>query len=526
MSQQLTGFFHPATDPLSTIKNQAGYLSTTINSFNQQFRRQAANLISGKGNTDFQGIGADTFSKAIEYYLEISNQHSSMLEQTSTITQTCISQITVAVDTANAKNLNGTLVGYVLGRVTLDEVIQHGSTPIEIVLQEIRSTLHKMQVDIQNYANDTANAGKSFGQAFSDFFHGNFGGAWHDLQQSGGDFIASLGDFAQFGLDNLDLVWESVFELTAAALIQCAQEVWQAVNTCASAISDLVAKVAHFISDLVKDEQTFMTDLHKGDYTGALNVILKDFIDPELSMMGLQQVSASQIEEIIKEQAPGLWAWLQSLPWWVVPIVLAAIAATIVGIMVTRMFIIQAALANMGVTVTKGQIWSLLWKGYSNQSIEAILRTTSVQNSEGMTRTITNPDGSLHTFTAHTMREHVGISDASMINTTSQNNRAGGKGVQTSFPDLAIAQNAVNYAIAHSSVLQDFIRHGAAGSSAHDVQCSTSLDFGHGYVRIIDRRGRIQTPPRRIGPLHCVYVLIAKNIFGVPYIEDAYPTES
>lgn len=525
MSQRLTSFVQPATDPLSTIKDQVGQLSSAINIFNGQFQRQAANLISGNGQFGFQGTGADAFNKSIEYYLSISSQHSSVLEQAATITQTCITQISQAVDTANTKNLNSYLVNYVLGRVTLDEIIQQGSTPVEVVIQEIRGTLHKMQQDIQNYANDSANAGKSFGQAFSDFFHGNFSGAWQDLQQSGGDFVASLGDLSQYGIDNLDLLWESVFELTAAALIQCASDIWQAVNRCASSISDLTTKAVQFIEGLAKDEQALFNDLQRGDYTAALNELLKDFIDPELAAMGLQPVSASQVGEYIQQQMPGFWDWLKKLPKWIVIVVLVVMAIAIIGYFVVRILVIQAALKRMGVTATNGQIWSLLWKGYSNKVIEAILSTTSVLKSEGMNRTITNPDGTLHTFTGHTRKEHVGVSDASMIATTSKNNKDNGKGVQTSFPDLATAQNGVNYTIAHSSILQDFILHGAANGSAHDIQCNKSQNFGHGYVRRLNKRGKVLTPPRRIGPLHCVYVLIAKNIFGIPYIEDAYPTE-
>jgi predicted nucleotide-binding protein len=151
MSQRLTSFVVPATDPLSTMKGQLGHLSTSIKNFDGQLQRQAAHLTSGNGNADFQGLTADAFSKAIEYYLNISTQHTSVLEQAATIMQTCVTEISSAVSTANAKNLNDILVNYVLDRVTLDEVLQQGSPPVEAVLNEMRQKLKEMVQSIQKF---------------------------------------------------------------------------------------------------------------------------------------------------------------------------------------------------------------------------------------------------------------------------------------------------------------------------------------------------------------------------------------
>jgi hypothetical protein len=257
---------------------------------------------------------------------------------------------------------------------------------------------------------------------------------------------------------------------------------------------------------------------------GALNEILKDLINPELSLMGLQQVQSSQIFDIIKEQSPGLWAWLQSLPWWAWAAAIAVIVAIIVGAMVVRMFIIQAALAAKGITASKGQIWSLLWQGYSNQSIEYILSVAGVQASQGQSFTRRRRRGS-YTAYGHGMN-HVTIGDPATKDAAMYAAVASGtKPTETTFPDLATAQKAANYAIAHNSGLQTFIDTGAPNSEAWaTVDLPPALGrncYGYTYDSTLP-------PPhvRKIGPpLKRVRIGLFKDASGRVYIFDIYPTQ-
>jgi hypothetical protein len=530
MLQQLADFVTPITDPFAQMQGHFMQLSTSLQTMNTRLRSQSQTLTTGSGNEGFQGLGAQAFSAAITYYIGISNQHAAVLEQAAGAIQTCNTQLLNAVGVASASNPNVIIVNYVLDRVTLNEVVEQGSTPVEIVLQQLRQTLNDMVQRARAYGNDLAKAGQDFGHAFVDFFSGHFSAAGHDLEQSGSAFLQSWGDLGQFLLDTGEVVWESVFELTAAALIQCAQEIWQAVKTCANKISSLVAKAVQDIkglettaSQIVRDDPTYMNDVRTKDFSGAINIILQDIINPELKKDGLQPLSASQIEEIIKQQSPGLWQWIQSHPWYVVAIVLVTIVIAVVGTMVVRMFQIQSALSAKGITASKGQIWSLLWQGYSNQQIEYILTVASVHDSQGVTFGKPSKKGKLPSGHGENHIIGVGTSDSAMQQRVG--NGHGHPPADTAFPDATTAQQAANYAIAHSSVLQNFIDTGAPDLTVWDtVDIPRSIGKNcYGYVY----DPTLPWPhARKIGPpLLRVRIGLFKDASGRVYIFDIYPVQ-
>lgn len=171
-----------------------------------------------------------------------------------------------------------------------------------------------------------------------------------------------------------------------------------------------------------------------------------------------------------------------------------------------------------GLVVDQADVEDLVRAGYDRATILAMLRAGNLKTSEG--KTYTTPGG--YTYTGHAM-SHVGISDAVLKDQTSKNNRAGGKGLATSFPDEAKAQAAVNFAIAHSAKLQAFLRAAVPNSTIQETICDSSRDFGYGYQRNTLPNGTID-PPTFLPHLHCVTVWMAVDASGNAFVVDAYPT--
>jgi hypothetical protein len=176
-------------------------------------------------------------------------------------------------------------------------------------------------------------------------------------------------------------------------------------------------------------------------------------------------------------------------------------------------------IAKMMNTLTTAQKHSIINQAiedkFSKQSIEAILKTANLVASEGM-QYITSGG---HVYPGHTLLDHVGVSDATLRDKTS--NRKG-KGCKTTFPDLATAQNAVNFAIANSTRLQDFIRAAIPHTDDGAIVCSLYKDFGCGYRRNIVDATTID-PPTYFPHVRCVYVWLAVNANGKVFVADAYP---
>jgi hypothetical protein len=179
---------------------------------------------------------------------------------------------------------------------------------------------------------------------------------------------------------------------------------------------------------------------------------------------------------------------------------------------------IMADASKEGLVVDQRDVEALVRAGYDRNTILAMLRAGNLKTSQGMT--YTTPGG--YVYTGHAM-SHVGVSDTDLKDLTSKNNKSGGKGLATSFPDEATAQAAVNFAIAHDTDLQNFIRAAVPNSSIQRTVCDTSQDFGHGYQRNVLPNGTID-PPTYLPHLHCVSVWLAVDASGNVFVVDAYPT--
>jgi hypothetical protein len=338
MSPKLAAFVAPMTEPLSEMQGHFAQLSSSLQVMDAQLQAQLALLTGNTGDNTFQGLGATTFNQTVEYYLTTASKQRSMLEEAAILTQSCNLQLLNSIDIALAGTPNEIIVNYVLNKVTVDQVVEQGSSPVETVLQELRQTLNDMDKQAKNYGKDMANAGKSLEQGFVDFFAGKFGAAGHDFQQSGKDFAQSFDDLSQFFVDTGMVVWESVFEMTAAALIQCTQDIWQAIQSLAQGFANLVATVVKDIKEFaeatwefLKDEATFDYDMARGDYTDALLALIAAEVNPVLIMEGQQPLSQGQIQEILP---PGFWQWFKNLPAWAKILAIVVVVVVVVGVLI------------------------------------------------------------------------------------------------------------------------------------------------------------------------------------------------
>lgn len=530
MSQKLTDFVVPITEPLSGMQGHFTQLSGSLQTMNRRLQNQIDLLTGNAGNSAFQGLGATAFTQTIEYYLTLSSKHSSTLEQASTLTQTCNLQLFNAVTTANANNPNSIIVNHVLNKVTIDQVVEQGSTPVEEVLQEIRKTLDDMSKSIDKYGKDMQQAGQSFGQAWDDLVHGNFGAAGHDFQQSWSDFCQSWPDLGQFLLDCGLLLWESIFEMTGAALVQCAEDIWQALTSLAHGVSDLVATGVNDIQkdiaaawEFIKDEATFDYDMARGDYKDALLALIAADVNPILIEEGLQPLSQGQIQEMLP---PSFWQWFKGLPGWLKVVIGVVVAVIIIGLLFggisgggktdqqRKIDRIRERLSKDGITATNSQIEELLKAGYTEDQVYYILKTSDLSKSANMYIT----DYAGHKVYGHTLSLHVKIS-----NTDLKKRALTDQKLRSSFNDQKTAQNAVNYAIANSSVLQEFIKNGAAGSTQSATICYRTKplpNLGYGYEPVPPLPS---TKVIKVGPLHCMHVVLAKTILGIIFVLTSYP---
>jgi Bacterial CdiA-CT RNAse A domain len=154
---------------------------------------------------------------------------------------------------------------------------------------------------------------------------------------------------------------------------------------------------------------------------------------------------------------------------------------------------------------------------------QALLKTSTVQQSEGMT---TLSDNRHHTYTGHTFRDHVAIDRSVLIDRTSKSSSQHGTKAATSFSNPEAAQNGVNMVIAKSTKLQNFIKAAVPNTNMQDTQCgNTSDNFGYGY-----KRNRLPGkvggygPPTPYNSLHYVTVWVGIDASRKPFIIDAYPT--
>ncbi len=530
MPQKLTDFVTPITEPLSGMQGHFTQLSSSLRTMNRQLQNQVDLLTGNAGNSAFQGLGATTFTNTIEHYLTLSNKHSSTLEQASTLTQTCNLQLFNAVTTANGNNPNSIIVNHVLNKVTINQIVEQGSTPVEGVLQEIRKTLDNMTASMDKYGKDMQQAGQSFGQAWNDLVHGNFGASGHDFQQSWNDFSQTWPDLGQFLLDCGLIMWQSVFEMTWAALVQCAEDIWQALQSLAQDIRNLVATDINDIQkdmaatwEYIKDEATFDYDMARGDYTDALLALIAADINPILIEEGLQPLSQSQIQEMLP---PSFWQWFKNLPGWAKITIGAVVAIIIIGLLlwggssggntdqqrkITR---IRNRLSADGITVKDSQIEELLKAGYTEDQVYYILKAANLDKSADMY--ITAYDG--HKVYGHTLSSHVNISNTDLRKRALTDQR-----LRSSFKDQKTAQNAVNYTIANSPILQEFIKNGAAGSTASDTKCYHTTpppNLGYGYEPVPPLPSKKVV---KVGPLHCMHITLGKTILGIIFILTSYP---
>lgn len=539
LQQQLSQFVSPATQPLDDIQAHLLQVSTAYHDVTIKLRSHVSNLMMG--SQGFQGTGAHAFSTLMEYYIGAVDKHCQALDSGANAAKTCQIQINQAVDTASSAHLDTTIVAYVLGRLTLDDVIQHGGNAVDPIMQDMQQTWKQMQQtwsDLQNtwqhedtLMNDANNAAD---QEWKDLFSLNFGGVgsdisryWSDQWQKLGDWWHEGGDYLQLAGEGLHMAWDAI-QLVWQTLRQWAEDIFQAVKHCLSFISSIETKaiqdITAFISGTVQDVQRLVDDVQKGDYNAALKELLNDFINPELRMAGLQPLSQSQLQEMLP---PGFWQWFKSLPTWAKVLALGVVVLMVIGILLwgaisggkstdqqRKMNRIRARLAAEGVTVTNAQIEALLKAGYSEDQIYYILKTADLTKSANLFIT----DYAGRKVYGHTLSLHVKISNTDLKKRALTDQR-----LRSTFKDQQTAQNAVNYAIANSSALQDFITNGAAGHTATDTVCYHSQplpNLGYGYQPV---------PPlpsqkvERVGPLHCMQVTLAKTILGIIFVLTSFP---
>jgi hypothetical protein len=354
-------------------------------------------------------------------------------------------------------------------------------------------------------------------------------------QRQLGNWGQELNDYAQLGAEGLQLLWEAI-QLAWQVLSEWGDAIFRAVQSCLSFISSIATTAIHDITafmdkigaiaqEILKDAQLALSDEEKGDDLGALAALMDMLVNPELMLMGQQMVSPQEMEQILEKQAPWLLGLWDKLPLWAK---IAIIASLIAGVALLafaaksgggtsadqqkRINSIRQQLATEGISVSNTQIQDLIKAGYSDAQIISILKTADLNQSGKMYIA----DYAGHKVYGHTLSLHVNID-----NTDLKNRARTKRSLATTFKNQVTAQNAVNHAIANSSTLQDFINHGATNSTASDTVCYNTKplpNLGYGYRPI-------NPPPKveKVGPLHCMHVVLAKTILGLIFVLTTYP---
>jgi hypothetical protein len=181
-----------------------------------------------------------------------------------------------------------------------------------------------------------------------------------------------------------------------------------------------------------------------------------------------------------------------------------------------------ATLTRDGITVDQSEIEALARAGYSADAIVAIIKLGTIGDSTG--KFIYAANG--HPYVAHA-NEHIGLQPADLIDRTTRSNRNNGAGRATTFYGEASAQDAINWAIAGDPAAQAFINAATPNASMQIRRCAGAgeqKDWGFGYERQAPDRAGNYPPPILHAHLNCVFVWIAIDPYGEPFIVDAFPT--
>lgn len=234
-------FVQPITEPLDGLHSQFSLLAAKHRDANNQLRTHVNDLLASGSSNGFTGDGATAFSSVVNYYVNTSEKHAQALDSAANTVRTCHTNIMDATDTAASAGLHEDLTHKVLNKVTHNDVIQNGGDAIEVVVNDLMSTLSDMK--------------KTAGGFFGNLFSGNLGAAWGDVEQE-------VGDAGQLVSDITSLL----------------QDINKVLGQWASTICDVVGNCLKFIGTALWDVVDFVFD-----FSGIVNDV-KTLFDPKKSL--------------------------------------------------------------------------------------------------------------------------------------------------------------------------------------------------------------------------------------------------
>ncbi len=227
MSSVITEFSEAIAAPLDTISTQFKALANEHSTANTTMLKKSHDL-----TTSFQGLGGTEFIKMVDKQYKYTDGIVQAIDQIAGFISTAVGWIRSAAHFANM---------LIQPFVDLVEKVIHRLSP-DLVIREGEDAVHAIIRDMENTLQDMASTGGSF---FSDAFHLNFGGAWHDLEREGKDVERLTGDtLALLGqVENILAHW--------------AAKIFEAVNWCFNQINGVVYHLLDWVfgfSDMMGDE--------------------------------------------------------------------------------------------------------------------------------------------------------------------------------------------------------------------------------------------------------------------------------
>jgi hypothetical protein len=507
---------------------------------NQQLRQHQKSL-----TVTFSGMGANAFTDMINKQIHWVDGIAGNIGELAGFYETCardVRRVAQIIESAIEPFLD--VVQWVLDRLTPNIVVEQGESAVHAVFSDMRAQLHREMHDA--------------GGLFSSLVHGHFGAALHDLED-GAKGLAHLGG--------------DVLAMVAAVepiLCQWAADIWSAVNWLKNKLNSWCLKVEDWLfglSDIAYDTAIF-TDPNSTSaekWMAGIDMGVNIVMDIGMLIPGADIVALGGKGVLKLLEKFGLKELLDKI----VAKAVTRITETIVAQVVkdfTRKFaakiaqkysdIVVERMLKKGLTktvfknlrgdlkqgllprvqaiiddylsgkITKEQAQQRLAElanlanKYDPEQLRAILKTRDLSGSENMQ--ITYPSG--NTGIAHTMQEHVNITDQDLQGLASKSNKQGGKGLATRFTDQTVAQNAIDETIANSTKLQDFIKNGKPNTNEADVFYDPNQVFGSGYQRIVVKnKGVNQYIPQTLSSLHSVKVILAKDANGRVFVLSAFP---
>ncbi|MGB8344011.1 MAG: hypothetical protein WCD86_03950 [Ktedonobacteraceae bacterium] len=232
MSGQLMQFVSPIIGPLGDLQNHFSQFASLHRDAHTRLFAQGNNLTQTVGLDLFRGDGSLSFTNSIQQYMLTSEQTLQLLEQAGQAAQTCINDITGAVEAAGEASLDLGIIGYILERTTIEDVLQIGADAIMIIVR------------------DMVEAAVDAGSILGRMILWTFGEVVHLIEQ--GKNVAEL---------MVHYAW-MLMEDIARVLSEWAGNVQGAVRSCASSVASSVAgfwhQSPHDLGTLKKSDQTFL----------------------------------------------------------------------------------------------------------------------------------------------------------------------------------------------------------------------------------------------------------------------------